>query len=102
MIASWYSNTGGPQARDVLCPSYVRSIAIPPLPRRRSFVCIDEPAGMRCIVGGVGGPLGYAIICRRRSDRERHNLDLKNPNANERFEHMPPERLVDNILAKER
>ena len=57
---------------------------------------------MRCIVGGVGGPLGYAIICRRRSDRERHNLDLKNPNANERFEHMPPERLVDYILAKER
>ena len=29
------------------------------------------------------------------------NLDLKNPNARPDFEHLPPERLVDDILAKE-
>lgn len=29
------------------------------------------------------------------------NLDIKNPNAGEDFEHMPPEQLVDDILAKE-
>jgi type I restriction enzyme M protein len=29
------------------------------------------------------------------------NLDVKNPRATEDFEHLPPERLVDDILAKE-
>lgn len=29
------------------------------------------------------------------------NLDMKNPRAVEDFEHLPPEKLVDNILAKE-
>ena len=31
-----------------------------------------------------------------------YNLDLKNPNAREDFEHLPPEQLVEDILAKER
>ena len=30
------------------------------------------------------------------------NLDVKNPNGNEDIEHLPPARLVENILAKER
>jgi len=30
-----------------------------------------------------------------------YNLDLKNPNAAQDFEHMPPEQLVEDILAKE-
>jgi len=30
------------------------------------------------------------------------NLDIKNPNAAEALEHLPPEKLVDDILAKER
>jgi type I restriction enzyme M protein len=30
------------------------------------------------------------------------NLDIKNPNATEALEHLPPEQLVDDILAKER
>lgn len=30
------------------------------------------------------------------------NLDVKNPNAKEDFEHMPPETLVEDIFAKER
>lgn len=30
------------------------------------------------------------------------NLDLKNPNSAEALEHLPPEQLVDDILAKER
>jgi type I restriction enzyme M protein len=30
------------------------------------------------------------------------NLDLKNPNSAEALEHLPPERLVEDILAKER
>jgi type I restriction enzyme M protein len=29
------------------------------------------------------------------------NLDIKNPNAKEDFEHMPPEKLVEDIIAKE-
>ena len=29
------------------------------------------------------------------------NLDIKNPRAAEDFEHLPPEKLVDDILAKE-
>lgn len=29
------------------------------------------------------------------------NLDVKNPNAKEEFEHMPPEKLVEDILKKE-
>jgi len=31
-----------------------------------------------------------------------YNLDLKNPNAKADFEHLPPEQLVEDILAKER
>jgi type I restriction enzyme M protein len=30
-----------------------------------------------------------------------YNLDIKNPRAKNDFEHMPPEQLVDDILAKE-
>ena len=30
-----------------------------------------------------------------------YNLDLKNPNAAVGFEHLPPEQLVDDIVAKE-
>ena len=30
------------------------------------------------------------------------NLDIKNPNASGTLEHMPPEQLVESILAKER
>lgn len=30
-----------------------------------------------------------------------YNLDIKNPNAKEEFEHMPPEQLVEDILKKE-
>ena len=30
-----------------------------------------------------------------------YNLDLKNPNARQDFAHLPPEQLVDDILAKE-
>ncbi len=30
------------------------------------------------------------------------NLDIKNPNAKADFEHLPPERLVEDIIAKER
>jgi type I restriction enzyme M protein len=30
-----------------------------------------------------------------------YNLDIKNPNAAQDFEHMPPEQLVEDILAKE-
>jgi hypothetical protein len=30
------------------------------------------------------------------------NLDIKNPNAAEALEHLPPEQLVEDILAKER
>jgi type I restriction enzyme M protein len=30
------------------------------------------------------------------------NLDVKNPNAVEALEHLPPEQLVEDILAKER
>jgi type I restriction enzyme M protein len=29
------------------------------------------------------------------------NLDIKNPAAKDDFEHLPPEKLVDDILAKE-
>lgn len=29
------------------------------------------------------------------------NLDIKNPNAKEDFEHMPPEKLVEDLIAKE-
>jgi hypothetical protein len=29
------------------------------------------------------------------------NLDVKNPRGKQDFEHMPPEKLVDDILAKE-
>lgn len=29
------------------------------------------------------------------------NLDIKNPNAKEDFEHMPPEKLVEDLMAKE-
>ena len=29
------------------------------------------------------------------------NLDIKNPNAKEDFEHQPPEQLVEDILRKE-
>lgn len=29
------------------------------------------------------------------------NLDIKNPNAKEEFEHMPPEQLVEDIMKKE-
>ncbi len=31
-----------------------------------------------------------------------YNLDLKNPNGKQDFEHLPPEQLVEDILAKER
>ena len=31
-----------------------------------------------------------------------YNLDLKNPNAAQAIEHLPPEQLVEDILAKER
>jgi type I restriction enzyme M protein len=31
-----------------------------------------------------------------------YNLDIKNPHGKEELEHLPPEELVDNILAKER
>ena len=31
-----------------------------------------------------------------------YNLDIKNPNGQQDYEHMPPEQLVDDILAKER
>ena len=31
-----------------------------------------------------------------------YNLDIKNPRGKQDFEHMPPERLVDDILSKER
>jgi type I restriction enzyme M protein len=30
-----------------------------------------------------------------------YNLDIKNPNAKEDFEHLPPEQLVENIMKKE-
>ena len=30
------------------------------------------------------------------------NLDIKNPNAAEELEHLPPEQLVEDILNKER
>jgi hypothetical protein len=30
------------------------------------------------------------------------NLDIKNPNGKADFEHLPPERLIENIIAKER
>ena len=30
------------------------------------------------------------------------NLDIKNPNSAEALEHLPPEQLVEDILAKER
>ena len=30
------------------------------------------------------------------------NLDIKNPNAAEALEHLPPEQLIEDILAKER
>jgi type I restriction enzyme M protein len=30
------------------------------------------------------------------------NLDIKNPSAKQDFEHLPPERLADDILKKER
>jgi len=30
-----------------------------------------------------------------------YNLDIKNPNAKEEFEHMPPEQLVESIMKKE-
>jgi len=30
------------------------------------------------------------------------NLDIKNPNAAEDLEHLPPEKLVEDILAKEK
>ena len=33
---------------------------------------------------------------------EQHNLDIKNPSAEEALEHLPPEQLVESILAKER
>jgi len=29
------------------------------------------------------------------------NLDIKNPNARDDFEHMPPEQLVEDIMKKE-
>jgi type I restriction enzyme M protein len=29
------------------------------------------------------------------------NLDIKNPNAKDDFEHLPPEQLVEDILKKE-
>ena len=29
------------------------------------------------------------------------NLDIKNPRAKEDFEHMPPEKLVEDMLSKE-
>ena len=31
-----------------------------------------------------------------------YNLDLKNPNAAQAIEHLPPEQLMEDILAKER
>ena len=31
-----------------------------------------------------------------------YNLDIKNPNSGDKFEHMPPEQLVEDIMAKER
>jgi type I restriction enzyme M protein len=31
-----------------------------------------------------------------------YNLDLKNPNAKQDFEHLPPEQLAEDILQKER
>lgn len=30
------------------------------------------------------------------------NLDLKNPRGKQDFDHLPPEKLVEDILAKER
>lgn len=30
------------------------------------------------------------------------NLDVKNPNAGDAFEHLPPEQLVEEIISKER
>jgi type I restriction enzyme M protein len=30
-----------------------------------------------------------------------YNLDIKNPNGKEDFEHLPPERLVEDIVRKE-
>jgi type I restriction enzyme M protein len=30
------------------------------------------------------------------------NLDIKNPNAAEALEHLPPDKLVEDVLAKER
>ena len=30
------------------------------------------------------------------------NLDIKNPNAEEALEHLPPEQLVEGILTKEK
>jgi len=30
-----------------------------------------------------------------------YNLDIKNPNAKEDFEHLPPEQLVEDIMKKE-
>ncbi len=30
-----------------------------------------------------------------------YNLDIKTPNGKEDFEHLPPERLVEDIVAKE-
>ena len=30
-----------------------------------------------------------------------YNLDIKNPSAGEEFEHLPPERLVEDIVRKE-
>ena len=39
---------------------------------------------------------------RRRGRLLSANLDLKNPNSAEALEHLPPEQLVDDILAKER
>ena len=33
--------------------------------------------------------------------RNGYNLDIKNPNGKEDFEHLPPERLVEDIVLKE-
>ena len=35
-------------------------------------------------------------------EKGKPKTDIKNPNAGEGFEHMPPEQLVENILEKEK
>jgi type I restriction enzyme M protein len=50
--------------------------------------------------GRVDGEQAWRVPVERIADSN-YNLDLKNPNRKDDFSHLPPERLVEDIIAKE-